>query len=260
MPSAATVLAATLKALSERATAPLVRNPEATAVPFTAVADPAWLDRQIELHEQRWRTGDRRVLATLWWYSVSNWFQVPAIASLLATGRVLSPLPEDVAVHWLPDSRVIGGTSSRVLAGPDPVLAFGAALRAALDRVVPRVAAAGRMKERPLWAIASDSTANRFLWAGHALDDTARATALAQRVADVVGAPLPRPRWVDIVPMDDEGMDRPDLGERRFLRRASCCLLYEVPGQSKCGACPRRPPQDRLVRLQLAAAARALEP
>lgn len=257
--TAATVLEQTVRRLPDQESGPLLLAPEATAVPFTAVDDPAWLDRQIELRGQRWHTDDRRVLATLWWYSVSNWFQVPAIASLVATGRALSPLPEDVAVHRLPDGRVTGGTSSRVLDGPDPVLAFAAALRTALERVVPLVAAAGRMKERPLWAVAADSTADRFLWAGRVTGEEARATALARQVAEAVGPPLPRVRWIDIVPLDD-GRDRPDLGEHRFLRRASCCLLYEAPGQSKCDACPGRPPRERLVRLQLAAAARTREP
>lgn len=258
--SAATVLADTVARLPGAGSGPLLVAPEATAVPFTAVDDPAWLAQQLELRGQRWHTDDRRVLATLWWYSVSNWFQVPAIASLVATGRALSPLPEDVAVHWLPDSRVTGGTSSRVLDGPDQVAAFATALRTALERVVPLVAVVGGMKERPLWAIASDSTANRFLWAGRAMGEAARATALAQQVAEAVGPPLPRVRWVDVVPVDDDGEDRPDLGEHRFLRRASCCLLYEAPGQGKCGSCPGRTPQERLVRLQVAAADRALEP
>ncbi|TKJ18278.1 (2Fe-2S)-binding protein [Blastococcus sp. CCUG 61487] len=259
MTPAATVLAEALRRLPAAEAAPLRLAPGATAVPVTAIDDPAWLDRQLALRGQRWRTDDRRVLATLWWYSVSNWFQVPAIASLVATGRALSPLPDDVAVHWLPDSRVTGGTSSRVLEGPDPVLTLAAALRQALERVVPPVAAAGGMKERPLWAIAADSTANRFLWAGRAIGDETRAAELAQRVAEAVGPPLPRVRWIDVVPMDD-GQDRPDLGEHRFLRRASCCLLYEAPGQGRCGACPGRTPQERLVRLRLAAATRAIEP
>jgi hypothetical protein len=63
---------------------------------------------------------------------------------------------------------------------------------------------------------------------------------------------------VDVVPVDDDGRDRPDLGERRFLRRSSCCLLYEAPGQAKCGTCPGRHPQDRLLRMQVAATTGAL--
>lgn len=253
-PSAAAVLADSLQALPHRESGPLLLAPGATAVPFTAVDDPAWLDRQLALRGRRWRTDDRRVLATLWWYSVSNWFQVPAIASLVATGRVLSPLPEDVAVHWLPDSRVTGGTSSRVLEGPDPVAALAGALRTALERVVPLVAAAGGMEERRLWAIAADSTADRFLWAGRATGAEERASVLAQQVAEAVGAPLPRTRWVDVVPVDDDGRDRPDLGEQRFLRRSSCCLLYEAPAQSRCGTCPGRRPEERLLRMRVAAA------
>lgn len=255
-----TLLADTLRALPPSERAPLVCGPEATAVPFTAVHEKAWLDRQLQLRAERWHTGDLRVLATLWWYSVSNWFQIPAVASLVATGRALSPLPGDVAVHWLPDSRVIGGTSTRVLPGPDPVVAFGEALRQALEEVIPLVAAAGRMRQRPLWAIAADSTANRFLWAGRVVGDVAGASALAQRVTRIVGAPLPPTRWLDVVPMDDDGRDRPELGTHRFLRRASCCLLDQAPGQDKCAACPGRRPPERMLRLQLAAMRQARQP
>lgn len=254
--SAAAVLAGTLRVLPRHEWEPLVPGPGTAAVPFTAVGDPAWLDRELALRGQRWGTDDRRVLATLWWYSVSVWFQAPAVASLVATGRVLSPLPGDVALHRLPDSRVTGGTSSRVLDGPDPVEAFAAALREALERVVPLVAAAGRMRERPLWAIASDSTAERFLWAGRAVGDEPRAAALAERVAEAVGDPLPRIRWVDVVPAGADGRDRPELGTHRFLRRASCCLLYEAPGQGMCGTCPGRPPEERLRRMRAAAVTR----
>lgn len=254
-PSSAAVLAGTLRALPERDRPPLVHGPEATAVPFTAVTDPAWLERQVTLRGRRWGTADRRVLATLWWYSASVWFQTPAIASLVTTGRVLSPRPEDVSVHWLPDSRITGATSARVLDVPDPTVAFGTALREALEVLVPHVAAAGRMRERPLWAIAADSTAGQFLWVGKAIGDVPRACALAARVAEVVGPPLPRPRWMDVVPVDDDGLTRPERGEHRFLRRASCCLLDQAPGQSSCGTCPGRRPEERLLRMQLAAAA-----
>lgn len=252
-PSAAAVLADTLRLLPPHATVPLLRDPDATPVPFTSVGDARWLDEQIRLRGLRWRTDDRRVLATLWWYSASVWFQTPAVASLLAAGEVLSPHPEDVTLHRLPDSRITGATASQVLPGPDPVVSFGTALREALEQVVPLVATAGRMRERPLWAIASDSTAGQFLWAGAAVGDIPRASALAVRVAEVVGFPFPRPRWVDVVPVDDTGAERPDLGEHRFLRRASCCLLLDAPGQAACGTCPGRRPEERRMRMQVSA-------
>lgn len=267
------MLAATLRALPAAERTPLLPGPWTTPVPFSAVTGEAWLTEQIARDGRRWGTDDRRVLATLWWYSASVWFQGPAIAALVATGHPLSPGLPDVIAHCLPDGLVTGATSSRLLAPDgtnDPVALDGAAphgaellgvaLREVLDVVIPLVAAVGRTRERPLWAIASDSTANRFLWAGRALGVVARASELATRVADSVGPPLPRPRWVDVVPMARGGADRPELGLYRFTRRSSCCLIYEAPMQAMCGSCPRRAPDDRALRMRCATSVLSFEP
>jgi ferric iron reductase protein FhuF len=115
-----------------------------------------------------------------------------------------------------------------------------AELRDSLAAVVVAVAEAGRMRERPLWAIAADSVANQLLALGRALGDVPRATALAAPLAAAVGTPLPVPRYVDV-------------GRARFTRRASCCLMVELPGGSLCTSCPRRPPEERRALLEGAA-------
>ncbi|HVD26925.1 MAG TPA: (2Fe-2S)-binding protein, partial [Mycobacteriales bacterium] len=94
--------------------------------------------------------------------------------------------------------------------------------------------------ERPLWAIATDSVANRLLALGRAVGDVPAATALAAPLAAAVGAPLPVPRYVDV-----DGV--------RFTRRASCCLLYRMPHEPMCTSCPRRPPTERQILLEDAA-------
>jgi ferric iron reductase protein FhuF len=38
------------------------------------------------------------------------------------------------------------------------------------------------------------------------------------------------------------------------VRRASCCLVYELPGGPLCTSCPRRLPAERQVLLERAAA------
>ena len=93
------------------------------------------------------------------------------------------------------------------------------------------------MRERPLWAIATDSLANQLLTLGRALGNVAAVTALAAPLAAAIGPPLPAPRYVDV-------------GGSRFTRRASCCLLVEVPGQAMCTSCPRRPPAERRALLE----------
>jgi ferric iron reductase protein FhuF len=93
------------------------------------------------------------------------------------------------------------------------------------------------MRQRPLWAIATDSLANRLLALGRAAGDVAGATRLAAPLAEAMGSPLPRPRYVDV-------------RGTRFTRRASCCLLYRIPHQPLCTSCPRRPPEERRILLE----------
>jgi ferric iron reductase protein FhuF len=103
--------------------------------------------------------------------------------------------------------------------------------------VIAAVAAAGGTRERPLWAIATDSLANRLLALGRAAGDVAAATALAGPLAEAIGWPLPAPRYLDV-------------RGTRYTRRASCCLLYRIPHEPMCTSCPRRPPAEREVLLE----------
>ncbi|MGI8698639.1 MAG: hypothetical protein ACR2J0_05785, partial [Mycobacteriales bacterium] len=102
-------------------------------VSFASVADPDWLDTQIGLQAQRWPTVDCRVLATLWWYSVSQVFLTPTVTSLFVTGQALSPRPADMELHWLPDGRVFTAASMAVLDGGNDVRSVAAALRDSLE-------------------------------------------------------------------------------------------------------------------------------
>ncbi len=216
-------------------------------VSFARVEDPEWLDAQIALQAQRWPTVDRRVLATLWWYSVSQVFITPTVASLFVTGRALSPRPNDVELHWLSDGRVFTARSTAVLDKGNDVRAVGAAIRDSVEIAIPAVARAGARRERPLWAIATDSLANRLLWVGRARGDVDRATSLAATLAGLIGAPMPPPRFVTI------HRRPPRKGQVRFVRRGSCCLVYLQPGEAKCASCPRLAPVNRTALLRLAA-------
>jgi hypothetical protein len=208
----------------------LLAPPGATAVPAVRLADPGWTSVRLAERAVRSGTDDRRVLATVWWYSASSVLLTPALAGLV-TGRPLSARLEDTTLWSLAGGLLVAATSSAPAADP------AAELREALTAVVTAVAAAGRMRERPLWAIATDSLANRLLAVGRALGDVPRATALAGPLAAAIGAPLPAPRYVDV-------------RGRRYTRRASCCLLYRVPGEPLCTSCPRRPPAERQILLE----------
>ncbi len=213
----------------------LVAPPVGTAVPGLLLADPGWTAERLAELGVRYRSDDRRVLATVWWYSLSAVLVTPPLAGL-ATGVPLSVRLPDLSVTLL-----AGGTPvAAVSAGRGGDVA--ADLRETLGAVVGAVAEAGGVRPAPLWAVATDSIANRLLALGRALGDVGAVTALAGPLAAAVGAPLPPPRYVDVGP---RGV--------RFTRRASCCLLYRLPHEATCTSCPRRTPFERQVLLEDAA-------
>lgn len=207
---------------------PLELEDGETFVDGALMLDPVWLSEQIALRGLRWSTDDRRVLTTLWWYSASVWTIAPTVASLILADEVLSAEPHDLRLHWLPDSRITGATSTAVVTGGERVLAAGASLRRLYDQVIPVLADVGGMRPRPLWAIAADALAGRLLWLGRATGDTQAATALLGPLTDVLGHPLPRARYT---PAPQHVAPQVD--------RCSCCLLYLAPAGSMCTSCPR---------------------
>jgi ferric iron reductase protein FhuF len=198
----------------------------APTVAAVRLADPAWTAELLARRAGALGTADPRVLATLWWYSVSSVLLTPPLAGLVTGIPLSARLPEltvSVLPGFLPAAAVAAGAGS----GDLP-----ADLRDSLAAVVAAVAEAGRMRERPLWAIATDSLANRLLVLGEAVGDVARTTALAAPLAAAVGPPLPVPRYEDVA-------------GSRFVRRASCCLVDRTRGMPTCTSCPRRPPAER---------------
>lgn len=211
---------------SERAA--LVLEPRERGVPGTSMLDRTWLSEQIVLRGQRWSTDDPRVLATLWWYSASVWTIGPTLSSLALFDTVLSADPEDLDLHWLPDSRLTGAHSSRLVVTTNSIDTAGQTLRGLYEQVIPLIAEVGRMRERPLWAIAADSLANRLLWLGRAVGEVDRITGLLDPITDAIGPTLPRARYA-----------RTDDHDAMHPHRCSCCLLYLAPQQQKCASCPK---------------------
>ncbi len=212
----------------------LLAPPSAATVPAALFADADWTADRLTALGARYASGDRRVLATVWWYSASSALLTPALAGL-ATGQPLSARLADTSVALLGGATPVAATSSA------PGRDTAAELRESLSAVVDAVAAAGRMRPRPLWAVATDSLANRLLALGRALGDERRVTALAGPLAAAVGPPLLTPRYVDVAGV-------------RFTRRVSCCLLYRLPPEPLCTSCPRRPAAERQVLLEDTAA------
>jgi ferric iron reductase protein FhuF len=207
----------------------LVAPPSARLVPAVHLADP---ERVARLIGARAPTVDR-VTATVWWYSVSTVLLAPTLAGLV-TGVPLSGRLADTSLAFRPDGLPVAAVASAH--GEDVAVE----LRETLAAVVAAVAAAGRLRERPLWAIATDSIANQLLALGRALGDVPAVTAHAAPLAAAIGAPLPVPRYVDVA-------------GARFTQRASCCLMLELPGGAVCTSCPRRNPAERMALLAQAA-------
>ena len=211
----------------------LVAPPSAVSVPVVALADPRVTGGLVAERARALRTAEPRVAATVWWYSASAVLLAPPLAGLV-TGVPLSARPADLTLSVGPGGLPVAATSGAVSAD------LGTELHDLLTSVVGAVAAVGGLRERPLWAIATDSLATGLLTLGRMVGNVPAVTGLATRLAAAVGPRLPVPRYVDVA-------------GARFVRRASCCLMYLLPGGPLCTSCPRRPPAERAALLERAA-------
>jgi hypothetical protein len=197
---------------------------ELIPVTATAVTDPAWLGAQLTAAARRFRLDRPAAVGVLWWYSASSVLLGPPAESLVRGRPLADPALASVTLFLHPDGRVLDARSAAVV----PVGLLGTRLADALAAAIGAVAGASRAPERALWAIATDSLANRVLWAGGT-------EAVAVSLAESVGS-MPAPRYVT-------------AAGTRVVRRASCCLVYEAPGERKCVSCPRQHPDERRRRL-----------
>jgi FhuF 2Fe-2S C-terminal domain len=155
----------------------------------------------------------------------------PAVEGLVA-GTPVDPALDAVELDLVADGRFLGARSTRRLDGGLPEL--GATLTGALGTAITTIAAVSGARKRALGAIATDSIGNRLLWTS----DPERAMTLAGPLVEAIDLDLPKPRFVRV-------------GRTPAVRRASCCLIYEV-GNPKCVSCPRQTPEEREARLRAA--------
>jgi hypothetical protein len=184
-------------------------------VPATHVLDAAWLDAQLVLSSRLYRRASRATLGVLWWYSASSVLLGPAVSAQ-------DPALSSITIVQHPDGRLVDARSAP-FDGP-----VGPRLREMLSAATESVAAVSGARARALWAIATDSLANRLLWAG--------TPELALPLAEAVGPSMPRPRYVEV-------------NGQQFVRRVSCCLVYQGTDTTKCVSCPRQTPEERRQRL-----------
>ena len=223
-------------------------------MPAVAITDRRWLVAQIEAAARRYRYYRPAGLGVLWWYSASSVLLGPPVESLLHTGIATDPGLDTMTLYLHADGRLLDARSDSLLgnditadntadnpddnttdntAGNTEFAQLGRRLARTLDTAINSVAGCTGAPVRALWAIATDSLANRVLWAG---GDPAAARRLANTI-NMAGPVLPMPRFLEV-------------SGRTIVRRASCCLIYEAPGQVKCVSCPRQRPDDRLRRLR----------
>lgn len=210
----------------------------AVSVPAGTLVDERRLAGQLDACAKLYGRAKPQVLGTIWWYSVSSVLVAPALESLAGTGTALDPALESVRLLQLPDGRLTGARSTSVfgeIAGPAELAELGARMGTALAGPIEVISAQTGAGEPALWAIAADSIANRLLWAEMALAEPV--TELAGPLAEAIGKRMPLPRYVDV-------------DSRRFVRRVSCCLIYQATGGQKCVSCPHQHPDERAQRLQ----------
>ncbi|WP_245746544.1 (2Fe-2S)-binding protein [Nocardia altamirensis] len=196
------------------------------SVPGRTLTQPDWLSARIAEMGHSWGTTSPRIAGTLWWCMVASAL-VEQIARAYAQGE---PAAEPVLDRFDCEIRPDGGVERiQVLAEPDEGTAPGAALRETLAAVIGPVAEASGAGVPSLWAIVADAVGNRALDAGSA--------DAGARLASEIGGKLPVPRFVEI-------------GGRTFVKRISCCLVFEVPGCEMCTSCPKRPAAEREAMLE----------
>ena len=186
--------------------------------PGTALIRSEWLADRVDDLGRAWEVTDRRVAGTLWWYMAADTLLNDVITALEQESSP-DPALESITLTLRPDGGV-AAVHYHAKAGPDEAIDHLAhALTAVLDTLA-EVSGAGRAS---LAAITTDAVANRA-------PTTDAATDLAARLA------IPAPRYVVVA-------------GRRFVRRASCCLIYRSPRAGMCVSCPKRDPDERTALL-----------
>lgn len=260
-----------------RGTFSRVDMPAAT-IRAIAVIDPLWADTFLRLDEPihdwpigntawwqdrlmntgaRWGSDDRRVNATLWWYSASyTWARMMTLPLLVGEYSVTA-VPSGGL--WLRDDGYLGGPMTVKRIDRE---AIAEALCALSVPMIHDLAQVGGAAPAALRAILGDSVVTSLLTAATAMGNGQAGSTLAVLLCDQLaqyGAAVPKPRFIDVT-SDGQAIpasaDAPVArGSRRFGRRSSCCLIDHTVRHkhnfrdAKCGMCPRRPQSERIERM-----------
>ncbi len=206
------------------------------------LTDESWLADRIADLGASWRTDSMRVSATLWWCTTASALVEHVVGALAQQRPIPAPTVDRLALTLRADGTVerveiatagrhaVGAPSDHdggpaADSGPGATEAdIAVAMRETLVTVIDRLAAVSGVRAPALWAVVTDAMANRAVDAGQ--------PTIGRRLAEAIGTALPAPRFVEVA-------------GRIFVRRASCCLVYEAPGCEKCVSCPKRRPYER---------------
>lgn len=197
-------------------------------LPATTLTDPDWLRQRVADTGRRFRCPDVAVTGTLWWYSTSSTLVFLTVASAMVTGQVGDPRLTGSRCALGPEGDVLGVVGGEAMDIGDAI----APLTEALASIIEPLAEVSGSRKQTLWAIVTDSLANRCLDVGAALGDRSLGSFFATAIVAHMGATLPKPRFVDV-------------NGRPFTQRCSCCLLYRTGVAGMCTSCPHRSPEDR---------------
>ncbi|WP_239004178.1 (2Fe-2S)-binding protein [Nocardia panacis] len=197
---------------------------ETHTVPGRMLTQPQWLAARIAETGETWGNTVPRVAGTMWWCMLASAL-VQQVARAYATDTP-APAPELARLDC--EVRTDGGIEVVHILPSDGIAECAAALRETLATVIPVVAAVSGAGAPALWAVVTDAIGNRALDAGSA--------EAGSRLAREIGGRLVAPRFVEI-------------GGRTFVKRLSCCLVFEFPGCEMCTSCPKRTAADRESRL-----------
>lgn len=205
------------------------------------LTDESWLAARIADLGASWRTDSMRVSATLWWCMTASALVEQVVRALAQRRPLPAPTLDRIALTLRADGTVervriadtgwtaAGATPDSAEPAADPGIDaiptdIAVALRETLTTVIDRLTAVSGVREQALWAVVTDVVASWAVDAGQ--------PAIGRRLAEAIGTALPEPRFVEVA-------------GRTFVRRASCCLVYEAPGCEKCVSCPKRRPHER---------------
>ncbi|MEV0677566.1 (2Fe-2S)-binding protein [Actinosynnema sp. NPDC050436] len=169
---------------------------------------------------ERYRTGEARVAASLFFLGYSARLLCPTVAAHAVGGVVPDIRPGNV--WWR-----FGADGMRVRIG-EPVA--GVSISESLEPVVAAIRDVVPVARGLLWGNAASSIAGALRTVGHSgTASTEECVVLGERLLDAPG-------------LRGSGDFVPFPGEVAFRRR-SCCLYYRLDGGGTCGDCPLPPRQ-----------------